>query len=107
MTCPAVLKIKLAIAPTIPGKISTKFLPIAFNPLPNPLATEDKLFFKTILTPITEPIAVNIATVVKPYFFENYFSGNSQWHALFNSFIFMFKYFNFVLLFFNISNIFS
>ena len=39
ITCPAVLKMKLAIAPTIPGKISPTFFPSPFNALPTPLPT--------------------------------------------------------------------
>ena len=46
MTSPAVLKTKLAIAQTNPGKISPSFFPMVFNPLPTPLPRDVNPFFK-------------------------------------------------------------
>ena len=69
MTSPAVLKTKLAIAQTNPGKISPSFFPMVFNPLPTPLPRDVNPFFKlATITQMTTPTADATANTVNPFF---------------------------------------
>ena len=89
---PAVLKTNLAIAPTIPGKISPIFFPIVFKAPPTPFPRLVKPFFRLLtIKPITKPTADTTANTVKPYFFENSLNSISETHSLLNTFIFRFK----------------
>ena len=71
ITDPAVLKIKLTIAPIRPGSIPAIFFPRSFNPFPTPVATVlSSCVSEFTITPITVPTAKNTAVTVNPYFLK-------------------------------------
>ena len=71
ITDPAVLKIKLTIAPIRPGSIPAIFFPRSFNPFSTLVATDFSPFVsESTITPITVPTAKNTAVTVNPYFFK-------------------------------------
>ena len=68
ITDPAVLKIKLTIAPIKPGSIPAIFFPSSLSPFPTPVATDLSPFVsESMITPITVPTATNTAVTVNPY----------------------------------------
>ena len=71
ITDPAVLKIKLTIAPTRPGSIPAIFFPSSLSPFPTPVATDlSPLVRELTITPITVPTAKNTAVTVNPCFLK-------------------------------------
>ena len=71
ITDPAVLKIKLTIAPIRPGRIPAIFFPSSLSPFPTPVATVLSPFVsESTITPITVPTARNTAVTVNPYFLK-------------------------------------
>ena len=71
ITDPAVLKIKLTIAPIRPGSIPAIFFPSSLSPFPTPAATVLSPFVsESTITPITVPTARNTAATVNPYFLK-------------------------------------
>ena len=71
ITDPAVLKIKLTIAPIRPGSIPAIFFPSSLSPFPTPVATVLSPFVSELtITPITVPTARNTAVTVNPYFLK-------------------------------------
>ena len=71
ITDPAVLKIKLTIAPIRPGSIPAIFFPSSLSPFPTPAATVLSPFVRELtITPITVPTARNTAVIVNPYFLK-------------------------------------
>ena len=71
ITDPAVLKIKLTIAPIRPGRIPAIFFPRSLSPFPTPVATDLSPFVRELMiTPITIPTARNTAAVVNPHFLK-------------------------------------
>ena len=71
ITDPAVLKIKLTIAPIRPGSIPAIFFPSSLSPFPTPVATDLSPFVsESMITPITVPTAKNTAVTVNPYFLK-------------------------------------
>ena len=71
ITCPAALKMKLAIAPIIPGRIAAILCPSAFKPFPTPRATVPNPFARLdTMTPMTTPTEVTTAKAVKPCFLK-------------------------------------
>ena len=71
ITDPAVLKIKLTIAPIRPGSIPAIFFPSSLSPFPTPVATVLSPFVSELtITPITVPTARNTAATVNPYFLK-------------------------------------
>ena len=71
ITDPAVLKMKLTIAPIRPGRIPAIFFPSSLSPFPTPVATVLSPFVSELtITPITVPTARNTAATVNPYFLK-------------------------------------
>ena len=71
ITDPAVLKIKLTIAPIRPGSIPAIFFPSSLTPFLTPVATDLSPFVSEFtITPITVPTAKNTAVTVNPYFLK-------------------------------------
>ena len=71
ITDPAVLKIKLTIAPIRPGRIPAIFFPSSLSPFPTPVATVLSPFVRELtITPITVPTARTTAVTVNPYFLK-------------------------------------
>ena len=71
ITDPAVLKMKLTIAPIRPGKIPAIFFPSSLSPFPTPVVTVLSPFVSELtITPITVPTARNTAATVNPYFLK-------------------------------------
>ena len=81
ITCPAVLKRKLTIAPISPGSVEAAFAPTALRPFAKFLP---RVFRALVIVPTTAPIVMLAARNITVIFFEDLTDPFSERHSSFS-----------------------